>query len=50
MDEHVETRLRLIGAGVQTSLVGIAALQFGAFGLGPFLVFLGTAITLGGLV
>jgi hypothetical protein len=50
MDEHVETRLRLVGAGLQTTLVGIAALQFGALALGLLLVFVGTAITLGGLV
>lgn len=48
MNEHVETRLRLIGAGLQTTLVGIALIQVSAIGL--VLVFLGTAITLGGLV
>jgi hypothetical protein len=50
MNDHVETRLRLLGAGVQTTLVGIAALQFGALGFGLSFVFVGTAITLGGLV
>ncbi|WP_276301058.1 hypothetical protein [Halorussus lipolyticus] len=50
MDEYLETRLRLIGGGVQTTLVGIASLQFGALGFGGVLVFVGTAITLGGLV
>lgn len=50
MEDHLETRLRLIGGGVQTTLVGIASLQFGAGSFGAALVLVGTAITLGGLV
>jgi hypothetical protein len=48
MEDHLETRVRLVGAGLQTTLVGIALTPVTALGFA--LVVVGTAITLGGIV
>ncbi|UPV73790.1 hypothetical protein M0R89_14735 [Halorussus limi] len=48
MSEHLETRVRLIGAGVQTSLFGLAIVEYDSVGFA--LVLLGTLVTLGGLI
>lgn len=49
MKQEMEQRLRLLGFGVQLTLVGIAVLlSFGKMGL--VLVFVGTVLALGGVV
>jgi hypothetical protein len=48
MDEHLESRVRLIGAGLQASLFGLAIAEYSSAGFA--LVFLGTLVTLWGVV
>ena len=48
MEEYVEARVRLIGAGVQLTLLGLVALKFGSVGM--VLVVFGTVVTFAGLV
>ncbi|WP_170977435.1 hypothetical protein [Halorussus salinisoli] len=48
MSDHLETRVRLVGAGIQTSLFGLAVVEFDSVGFA--LVFFGAAITLGGVI
>jgi len=48
MGERLESRVRLLGAGLQTSLFGLAVMEYSSAGF--VLVFLGTLVTLWGVV
>ncbi|UPV99820.1 hypothetical protein M0R88_15030 [Halorussus gelatinilyticus] len=48
MDDHLETRVRFVGAGVQTSVFGLAIVEYSSAGFA--LVLLGTLVTLWGIV
>ncbi len=48
MDDTLETRVRIVGAGLQPSLFGLGVLEYSSAGFA--LVLLGTLVTLWGVV
>ncbi|WP_166035606.1 hypothetical protein [Halorussus pelagicus] len=48
MDERLVSRVRLLGAGLQTSLLGLAVMEYSSAGFA--LVFFGAVVTLWGVV